>query len=307
MDTLSNELRELGVDASVDLVSSVFTPGSKSPLTATNQRSSIRGVSVSSQFRTSLQSLVDELEQTQPHYIRCIKPNGSKTAGLFMPGEVLKQLRYSGMMEAIRIRREGYAFREDHERFLNRFGLLVSDKDMDGEELSIVRLVKLLSQQLNVTSADWQIGHSKIFLRRTLADKLDRLAKLRVHVAARTITRFGRRVVRKQMAGFLVTWIKFRLYVIRWKRKQQAATTLASCARRRQCQKQYMTVRYGVVKVQALQRAKLATHKVMKIRDPFYDMEFKECKELLLSQQKQLETAVASRNYREAAELETQM
>ena len=42
-----------------------------------------------------------------------------KTANYFSAGEVLKQLRYSGMMEAIRIRREGYALREDHLSFDN--------------------------------------------------------------------------------------------------------------------------------------------------------------------------------------------
>src|SRR3569623_1989757 len=169
MDSMSNELRELG-DASIqELPKQVYGCATGS----TSNRSTIRGVSVGSQFRTSLQALVVDLERTQPHYVRCIKPNLTKAAGLFLSGEVLKQLRYSGMMEAIRIRREGYAFREDHESFYHRFSVLLNSDEEHGEETGIVQLVKVLSKRLHVTDADWQIGHSKIFLRRELAEKLD--------------------------------------------------------------------------------------------------------------------------------------
>ena len=304
MDTLSNELRELGVDATVDLASSVYAYAFQS---SSNQRSSIRGVSVGSQFRTSLQSLVDDLEATQPHYIRCILPNRTKAAGSFISGDVLKQLRYSGMMEAIRIRREGYAFREDHESFFSRFSVLLTDKDLDGGDAGIVPLVKTLSKHLHVTGVDWQIGHSKIFLRRELAEKLDRLAKLRVHVAARTLTHFGRRLVRAQVSCFLVTWVKFRLHMIRQKQKHRAASRVASLVRRFRSRQQYIRTRQAIVTIQACQRARLASRRVKKIIDPFYDLTFKECKQLLQEQQKQLEEAVAANEFRRAADLESRM
>ena len=114
-------------DSAVPLMKNIFTenliveaqsvgetPGKKG-------RSSIRGISVASQFRSSLQTLVSDLEETMPHYIRCLKPNLKKSPNSFDPGEVLRQLRYAVMMEAIRIRREGYALREGHESFYNRF------------------------------------------------------------------------------------------------------------------------------------------------------------------------------------------
>ena len=81
------------------------------------RRSATRGVGVGSQFKSSLQFLVNDLEGMQPHYIWCIKPNLMKMANYFSVGEVLMQLRYSGMMEAIRIRREGYTLRVDHLSF----------------------------------------------------------------------------------------------------------------------------------------------------------------------------------------------
>ena len=118
METLSNELRDLGEESSRALLKEVYVAGNEQ--SAASQRSSIRGVSVASQFRSSLQSLGADLERTQPHYIRCIKPNSTKSPGSFAAGEILKQLRYSGMMEAIRIRQEGYALREESRQLLQQ-------------------------------------------------------------------------------------------------------------------------------------------------------------------------------------------
>ena len=71
-------------------------------------------------------------------------------------------MRYAGMMEAIRIRREVYAFRKTHESFYNRFNILLDAKDRkEGEGIS--HLVSVLSKRLSVTDIDWQIGHSKYF------------------------------------------------------------------------------------------------------------------------------------------------
>ena len=108
-------------------------------------------------------------------------------------------------METIRIRREGYALREDHASFYNRFHLLLNPEEAaKGEGIS--HLVQVLSKRLDITDADWQIGHTKIFLRRELSEKLERLAKLRVHAAARTVGRFGKFVAHRRLSALLVTW-----------------------------------------------------------------------------------------------------
>lgn len=302
MDTLSNELRELGDGATQGLSKKVYACGGGSSL-----RSSIRGVSVGSQFKTSLQALVADLERTQPHYIRCVKPNHTKASGTFMSGEVLKQLRYSGMLEAIRIRREGYGLREDHEIFYHKFSVLLNGEDLEGEEAGIAQLVKVLSKRLHVTNADWQIGHSKIFLRRELADKLERLARLRVHVAARTIGRFGRYLVYRRLSTLLVCWARFRLRMVKKYRRNRAATKLATTIRRFQCQQTYRSIRRAVIQLQSEQRRKLSSQLARKLRDPFMDMTFRDSQTLLREKQALLDEAVASRDFRLAAELETKV
>ena len=262
MDTLSNELRELG-EKSIDPVAKrVYSFSSNEtgiPIPAgTTTRSSIRGVSVGSQFRTSLQSLVLDLERTQPHYIRCIKPNLSKVAGTFLAGEVLKQLRYSGMMEAIRIRQEGYALREAHESFYERFSVLLNPEDVKieggGANAGIVQLVTILSQRLGVSDADWQLGHSKIFLRRELSDKLERLAKLRVHRAARTLSTFGRKIARRRCGSFLAAWIVFRTHMHKHLKVKKSASKIAALARGVKTRATYRKKLTAVVLLQAQMR-----------------------------------------------------
>lgn len=305
MDTLSNEIKVLGEDSSLDVSKRVFACGMTA--NSSSQRSSIRGVSVGTQFRNSLQSLVADLERTQPHYIRCIKPNPSKAPNAFMSGEVLKQLRYSGMMEAIRIRREGYGLREEHESFYHRFSVLLNANEMDGEESGIAQLVKVLSQRLHVSDADWQIGHTKVFLRRELAEKLERLARLRVHMAARALGRFGRYVIYGRLSTFLVAWMRFRLHMVKKNRTLRAVTKIAANVRKYRQVQAYNKILRGVIKIQSAQRRKQAVQAAVRLRDPFYDMSFKECQSLLQSEQSGLDDAVASKDFALAAKLEAKM
>ena len=266
-------------------------------------RSSIRGVSVASQFKTSLQDLVHDLEQTQPHYIRCIKPNLKKAPNNFNSGEVLRQLRYAGMMEAIRIRREGYAHREAHESFYNRFSILLDSKDLEAGE-GIAHLVTVLSKRLKVTDADWQIGHSKIFLRQELASKLEKLVSIRVHCAARIVGRFGRFVARRRAANLLTAWAQFRMHLIREKRRMFAASKIQSTFRMRKQLKAFNMFVDAVIKVQSQARRISAVNRVQKIRDPYGDLSFQELKKIHEEECSKLEKAIANKQYDLAADIE---
>jgi myosin heavy subunit len=306
METLSTELREIGINSKLELSRDVFACGQAENNTSSG-RSSIRGISVGAQFRSSLQELVGDLDRTQPHYIRCIKPNLTKAPSVFLTGEVLKQLRYSGMMEAIRIRREGYALREEHESFYNRFSVLLSTNELSGAETGIEQLVRVLSDRLNVTDADWQIGHSKIFLRRELSDKLEKLARLRVHAAAVTLCRFARRSINARLGRFLVTWVRFRLRMRQKYQKEKASSLVAAWTRRCRDERKFRNLRCAVVKLQAEQRRKQAVARVLRIKDPYHDLSFKDCKALLKSETEKMELAVKNKKFRQAADLESKM
>lgn len=63
------------------------------------------------QFLSSLSNLMDTLDKTQPHYIRCIKPNDAKEEFQFNTARVVQQLRACGVLETIRISAAGYPSR----------------------------------------------------------------------------------------------------------------------------------------------------------------------------------------------------
>lgn len=85
-----------------------------------SQTAQKRAVTAATQFRTQVNSLADALLQCAPHYIRCIKPNNEKRAMLFDDASVLHQIRYLGLLENVRVRRAGFAYRMPYTRFVAR-------------------------------------------------------------------------------------------------------------------------------------------------------------------------------------------
>uniref|UniRef100_A0A8C3IXX5 Myosin VIIA n=1 Tax=Chrysemys picta bellii TaxID=8478 RepID=A0A8C3IXX5_CHRPI len=112
-----------------------------------------RSPTLSSQFKRSLELLMRTLSGCQPFFVRCIKPNEYKKPMLFDRELCVRQLRYSGMMETIRIRRAGYPIRYSFVEFVDRYRVL-----MPGVKPRIAEVVLGKDD-------DWQIGKTKIFLK----------------------------------------------------------------------------------------------------------------------------------------------
>ncbi len=71
-------------------------------------------------FQTQANQLVDRLTKCTPHYIRCIKPNETKRAKDWEGDRVKHQVEYLGLKENIRVRRAGFAYRREFDKFLMR-------------------------------------------------------------------------------------------------------------------------------------------------------------------------------------------
>lgn len=76
------------------------------------------------QFRESLEALMKILNSTEPHYVRCIKPNDNKAAFEFNNIRAVQQLRACGVLETIRISSNGYPSRWSYQDFANRYRVL---------------------------------------------------------------------------------------------------------------------------------------------------------------------------------------
>ena len=79
---------------------------------------------IAGKFKASMVSLMKTLSSTNTHYVRTIKPNNVKKPNIFEDDRVEAQLRYSGMLETIRIRKNGYPVRHECEKFWQRYAIL---------------------------------------------------------------------------------------------------------------------------------------------------------------------------------------
>eukprot|EP00981_Chlorochromonas_danica_P003888 scaffold736_cov197-Ochromonas_danica.AAC.2 len=82
--------------------------------------------SVGIQFKEQLNSLMESIYSTTPHYIRCIKPNDRNEADNFHRLRVTEQLRYGGVLEAVRVARSGFPVRLSHGEFFARYRLILT-------------------------------------------------------------------------------------------------------------------------------------------------------------------------------------
>ncbi|CAN1799396.1 XI-K [Linum perenne] len=125
--------------------------------------------SIGSRFKQQLQSLMETLNSTEPHYIRCVKPNNVLKPMIFENVNIIQQLRCGGVLEAIRISCAGYPTRRTFYEFLLRFGVLAPEV-LDGNHDDKVACQMILDK---MGLKGYQIGKTKVFLRAGQMAELD--------------------------------------------------------------------------------------------------------------------------------------
>ena len=84
-------------------------------------------LSVSMQFRLQLAELMVKVSSTMPHYIRCLKPNDQNLPDKFNRKRTTEQLRYGGVLEAVRVARSGFPVRLSQVDFFSRYRCLADN------------------------------------------------------------------------------------------------------------------------------------------------------------------------------------
>ncbi|CAO3593922.1 unnamed protein product [Absidia cylindrospora] len=128
-----------------------------------------RPPTASDKIKTSCNALVTKLMQCHPSYVRTIKPNDSKSSKEYDQKRVLHQIQYLGLCENIRVRRAGFAYRTTFEKFVERFYLLCPTTGYAGDYIwsgDARSGCEEILKHNNIASTDWQMGTSKIFIRR---------------------------------------------------------------------------------------------------------------------------------------------
>ncbi|PNJ54993.1 MYO5A isoform 8 [Pongo abelii] len=207
----------------------------------------------SSKFRNSLHLLMETLNATTPHYVRCIKPNDFKFPFTFDEKRAVQQLRACGVLETIRISAAGFPSRWTYQEFFSRYRVLMKQKDVLSDRK---QTCKNVLEKLILDKDKYQFGKTKIFFRagqvayleKLRADKLRaaciRIQKtirgwllrkkyLRMRKAAITVQRYVRGYQARCYAKFLrrtkaATIIQkyWRMYVVRRRYKIRRAATI---------------------------------------------------------------------------------
>ncbi|XP_072574110.1 unconventional myosin-IXAa isoform X2 [Paramormyrops kingsleyae] len=126
--------------------------------------------SISAQFQASLNKLMETLGQSEPYFVKCIRSNAEKLPLRFNDVLVLRQLRYTGMLETVRIRRSGYSIKYSFQDFAHHFHALLPDTS------SITpQSMRSFLQQASLTPDGYQVGHTMVFLREAERQQLQDL------------------------------------------------------------------------------------------------------------------------------------
>uniref|UniRef100_A0AAX7UP92 Myosin X, like 1 n=1 Tax=Astatotilapia calliptera TaxID=8154 RepID=A0AAX7UP92_ASTCA len=173
-DTFRDDILFILKDSRLDFIYDLFERvGSRNGDETLKMGTARRKPTVSSQFRDSLHSLMATLSASNPFFVRCIKPNMDKKANQFDPDVVLNQLRYSGMLETVKIRRAGFPVRRTFKDFysrLEKYMILTNKIRSEDEKESCLELLTLH----NKDKKEWQLGKTKVFLKEALEQRLEK-------------------------------------------------------------------------------------------------------------------------------------
>ncbi|XP_036437759.1 myosin-IIIa [Colossoma macropomum] len=216
------------------------------------ETTNMRTQTVASYFRYSLMDLLSKMVAGQPHFVRCIKPNNDRQAHKFDREKVLIQLRYTGILETAKIRRQGYSHRILFTNFIKRYFILAfraNEEPAVSPETCAAILEKARLE-------NWVLGKTKVFLKYYHVEHLNLM-----------IRRNTDRIILVQ--AYVRGWLGVRRYRKILEKREQSAVVLQSAYRghkvRRQVadDKSKAKLENLIIKLQAVCRGYLArkTHK----------------------------------------------
>ena len=150
---------------------------------------SLTSDTVSSQFTFQLRQLIERINKSRPHYIRCLKANDYLRPDLYDPVIISEQLKCGGVVEAIRVSRVGFPHRFGHEEFWGRYwvimvrggrggrgGRMIKDVDKDGGivEKAKVLVDAILEEMGEPQGGCLQVGVTKVYSRRNAFEYIER-------------------------------------------------------------------------------------------------------------------------------------
>lgn len=249
----------------------VATPGRRVGVAA-NRKPTLGGI-----FKSSLIELMNTINSTEVHYIRCIKPNEGKEPWCFEGPMVLSQLRACGVLETVRISCAGYPTRWTYEEFALRYYMLIPSSSWTSEirDMANAILKKALGQGANRGLDKYQLGLTKIFFRAGMLAFLENLRTSRLKDCAIMIQKnlrckYYRRKYLEARGAILLLQALARGSAARKRaeevRRVRAATTVQKVWKGQKERKKYNEIRSNVIMLQGATRGYLCRTNIMNTR-----------------------------------------
>ncbi|XP_068458393.1 unconventional myosin-IXAa-like isoform X2 [Clinocottus analis] len=137
--------------------------------------------SISAQFQASLNKLMETLDQSEPYFVKCFRSNAEKLPLRFNDSLVLRQLRYTGMLETVRIRQSGYSIKYTFQDFVRHFHVLLPRGTSPTKSG-----IREFFRRIHLPPAGYQVGNTMVFLREAERQRLQTL--LHQEVLRRIVT-----------------------------------------------------------------------------------------------------------------------
>ncbi|XP_062350223.1 myosin-IIIa isoform X2 [Cinclus cinclus] len=214
------------------------------------ETTSMKTQTVASYFRYSLMDLLSKMVVGQPHFVRCIKPNNDRQANKFDKEKVLVQLRYTGILETARIRRQGYSHRILFANFIKRY-YLICYKTNDDPPVSPETCAAILEK---AHLDNWVLGKTKVFLKYYHVEQLNLMRKETVDMII---------LIQAYVRG----WLGSRRYKKIKEQREQSAIKIQSAYRGFVARKEYKNAKHNkkveeyITKFQAIARGYLLRKK----------------------------------------------
>ncbi|KAF9763266.1 putative myosin heavy chain [Nosema granulosis] len=144
---------------------------------------------VSQKHKEQLLSLMRTLSSTQPHFVRCIIPNLRKTGDMVDNKLILEQLKCNGVLEGIRISRQGFPSRMKYCEFVERYRLLgTSTLTQDNKEST-----KNILSEIHISATQYRLGKTRIFFRQSVLADIEDLRDGRISIIMRQVQALARK------------------------------------------------------------------------------------------------------------------